>query len=118
MKKKPLSLKAVLFDFDGTLTRPGALNFEAIRKTLECPPGMPILEYIESLPDAAGRQRLFAQLDRFETEAAAGSEPNDGAEELISWLRSQGLRLGIITRNSRRSVERTLENFAAVTPAF
>ena len=75
MKKKPLSLKAVLFDFDGTLTRPGALNFEAIRKALGCPHGLPILEFIESLPDAAEQARLLAQLDRFETEAAAGSCP-------------------------------------------
>ncbi len=117
MKKKPLSLKAVLFDFDGTLTRPGALNFEAIRKALGCPHGLPILEFIESLPDTAEQARLLAQLDRFETEAAAGSVPNDGAEELIGWLRAQGLHVGIITRNSRRSVERALENFSGVTPA-
>ncbi|MBN2107443.1 MAG: HAD-IA family hydrolase [Deltaproteobacteria bacterium] len=117
MKKKPLSLKAVLFDFDGTLTRPGALDFKAIRKALGCPHGLPILEFIESLPDTAEQARLLAQLDRFETEAAAGSVPNDGAEELILWLRAQGLHIGIITRNSRRSVERALENFTGVTPS-
>jgi HAD superfamily hydrolase (TIGR01509 family) len=117
MKKKPLSLKAVLFDFDGTLTRPGALDFETIRKALGCPHGMPILEFIGSLTDAGEQTHLLALLDRFETDAAAGSEPNNGAQELICWLRTQGLHIGIITRNSRRSVERALENFPGVMPA-
>ena len=45
-------ISAVLFDFDGTLTKPGALNFSQFKKSIGCPVDRPILEFIESrLPD-------------------------------------------------------------------
>ena len=43
-------IKGVLFDFDGTLTLPGALDFPAIKRELNCPPDIPILEYLETVP--------------------------------------------------------------------
>ena len=41
-------IKGVLFDFDGTLTRPGALDFPAIKQELGCPADQAILEYLET----------------------------------------------------------------------
>lgn len=104
-------IKAVLFDFDGTLTRPGALDFPAIKKTLGCPPETPVLEYIQSLSDSAAQADAMARLNAFELSAAAQSVPNPGAVELIHWIRSRQVPVGIITRNSRASVQRALENF-------
>ena len=49
---KPFRAKAVLFDFDGTLTAPGALDFRVIKKEIGCPQDMPVLEFIEELKDA------------------------------------------------------------------
>ena len=43
-------VRAVLFDFDGTLTRPGGLDFNMLREKLDCPSGTPVLEFIETLP--------------------------------------------------------------------
>lgn len=100
-----------MFDFDGTLTRPGALDFAAVRMALGCPTGTPILEFIQNLPDAQARQTALATLDRFEMEGATVSQANCGAEELVTWLHGKGIHLGIITRNSRASVLRALENF-------
>lgn len=106
-----MAIRAVLFDFDGTLTEPGSLDFPAIRAAIGCPAGRPILEYIDTLPPGPDRDRARAILDGFETESAARSRPNGGAEELIRILRARGLRTGIFTRNSRRAVERALANF-------
>jgi HAD superfamily hydrolase (TIGR01509 family) len=110
-------IKAVLFDFDGTLTRPEAIDFTALRKLLGCPPGTAILEYIEALPDAEARARAHRVLDQFELAAARASVPNDGAEELIAHLARRGIARGILSRNSRGSVDVALSNFPVVSGA-
>lgn len=105
---RPLSsgapLRAVLFDFDGTLTRPGHLDFDEIRAAVGCPPGRSILGYIEGLEDAAERTRAWAILDDFEAEAAGRAEEDPDAASVVTFCRAEGLRMGIITRNSRRSI--------------
>lgn len=104
-------VKAVLFDFDGTLTRPGALNFKSIKKVLGCPSDQPVLEFIQSIAGARQRRQAMEKLDRFELEGALRSRPNAGAQEIIAWARQHNLSVGIITRNSRDSVMTSLENF-------
>jgi HAD superfamily hydrolase (TIGR01509 family) len=112
---RPFRIKAVLFDFDGTLTKPGALDFPLLKKTIGCPYDIPVLEFIASLPTSLEKEETISLLERFETEAAANSEPNDGAEFLIRYLRSKGLGMGIITRNRLSSIERALQNFETIT---
>ena len=109
-----MSIRGVLFDFDGTLTEPGSLDFALVRDALRCPDGKPVLEFIESLPSKEAKAQAHEVLDRFELEAAQGSFPNHGAESLVILLRSRGIKLGIITRNSRRSILRALENFTRI----
>jgi hydrogenase expression/formation protein HypE len=104
----------VLFDFDGTLTRPGALDFAAIRRAIGCPAGRPILEYLAALDDPAERRRAERILDEHELAAARRSEPNEGAEEVVRALADRGLRLGILTRNSRASVREALARFPSL----
>lgn len=115
--KKSFCIKAVLFDFDGTLTKPDALDFSVIREALACPSDMPILEFIQNLRTEDERKKAFSKLHAFELEAAAKSEPSPGAEELIRYLHSKKLRVGIISRNALQSVERALQNFKTVGPA-
>jgi HAD superfamily hydrolase (TIGR01509 family) len=110
-------IRAVLFDFDGTLTRPEAIDFSALRTLLDCPQGTPILEYIETLPSPEEQQRAHRILEEFELAAARASVPNDGAEELVAHLQSRGIARGILSRNSRSSVQVALANFSAVTEA-
>ncbi len=107
----PPCIRAVLFDFDGTLTLPGALDFPAIKKDLGCPPDLALLEFIAAIPSSAHRRAAQARLDFFETQAARCSQPNAGAQELVAWLRQRGVRVAILTRNSRASVLCALENF-------
>lgn len=104
----------MLFDFDGTLTEPGSIDFAAIRQAIGCPAGDPVLEYIKELPGSKKDQALRL-LDAREVEAAKLSRPNAGAEGLIHHLRSKSVPLGIFSRNSRRSIVEALRNFRATT---
>jgi HAD superfamily hydrolase (TIGR01509 family) len=107
-------IRAVLFDFDGTLTEPGSLDFAAIRKAVDCPEESYILEHIETLPEGEIRENARGILHRFELEAAASSRPNRGAEDLVCELRRQGIKLAILTRNTKSAILRALENFRRV----
>ncbi len=108
----------MLFDFDGTLTKPGALDFPLLKKTIGCPDERPVLEFIENLPTSFQRDEAFSVLERFEKQAAVSSEPNSGAQDLIHYLRSKGLGIGIITRNTLSSVKRALENFEDINISY
>jgi HAD superfamily hydrolase (TIGR01509 family) len=107
-------IKAVLFDFDGTLTRPGSLDFGAIRTAIGAPAGLPILEHIATLAPGVKRNRAIRILEKFELAAAKKSRPNPGAETLVAFLKKRGLKLGILTRNSLISVRTALRNFRRV----
>ncbi len=112
---RPFRLRAVLFDFDGTLTRPGALDFAAIKRAIGCPPEHFVLEWIEALPAGAKRDAAMAALERFEQAGADASEPNAGAEELIRRLRAQGLAVGVLTRNDRSALKRAARRFTTLS---
>ena len=118
MKNRPFRIKAVLFDFDGTLTKPGALNFPFLKKTIGCPADIPVLEFIENLPTSFQQEQAFSILERFEANAAVLSEPNSGALDLIHYLRSNGIGIGIITRNTLSSVEKALKNFEGIDISY
>lgn len=111
MKNKLFRISAVLFDFDGTLTKPGALDFSVIRQTIGCPDDMPVLEFIQSLPSSDKQKEALSLLEQFEINAAANSMPNNGAEEMIFWLRGKGIYVGIISRNSLQCIKLALKNF-------
>ena len=113
--EKPYRISAVLFDFDGTLTKPDALDFSIIKKTLGCPSEIPVLEFVESIADHEKRTAAFDELNRFESLGAADSDPNPGAENLIRTIHSKGLPMGLITRNSIDAVKAALKNFNGVS---
>ena len=106
-------IKGVLFDFDGTLTLPGALDFPSIKKEMSCPPEMPVLEFIE-VQSAEKRKILLEVLNIREALAAEQSQPNEGAERCLSELKRRGILFGIHTRNSLLSVQRALGKFRDV----
>ncbi|MCP3953394.1 MAG: hypothetical protein GY697_14425, partial [Desulfobacterales bacterium] len=93
-------IKAVFFDFDGTLTSPGALDFPKIKLAIGCPANIPILEFIDSLDSETEQNTARQILDTFEMEAAAASRPGPGCERLLKTLKDRQLKIGIISRNS------------------
>jgi len=98
-----MKLESVLFDLDGTLTKP-YLDFDRIRSEIGGISG-PILEALERMGQAE-RARAEAILERHEREAAEHSELNAGAGEVMLYLRSRGLKVGLVTRNNRESTAR------------
>ena len=97
---------AILFDLDGTLTRP-YLDFDAIRAEIGITGG-PILEALSAMDDDA-RERGETILLRHEAEAATHATLQEGAVHVLATLRSQGFPVGIVTRNARRTVHEVLE---------
>ncbi len=106
-------IKGVLFDFDGTLTSPGAIDFPAIKREMGCPPDQPILEFLAAQPPER-RAQLMAILEKNEEKAAEMSRPNKGAEQCLSALKERGMLLGVLTRNSLKSVEKAIARFNGI----
>jgi HAD superfamily hydrolase (TIGR01549 family) len=99
---------AVVFDMDGTLTH-SPLDFDAIRREIGLPvePRTPILEAIARM-GAAERSRAETILHRHEERAALSCELQEHALEVLANLRQRRIPIGLLTRNSRRSVDQVL----------
>jgi HAD superfamily hydrolase (TIGR01509 family) len=108
-------IQAVLFDFDGTLTKPGAIDFQAVKASIDCPPDQPILEFIASIEDRARQTEARAVLHTEELAAARQSRPNGGVDALLQFLKKRRLPIGILTRNSLASVAVALEAFSSLS---
>lgn len=70
-----------------------------------------ILTAVEvQVPDRTGfRAAAEAALVRIELAACEGAAEAPGARETLAWLLDRGVRVGIVTRNSRQAVERVLQ---------
>ena len=101
--------KGVIFDLDGTLTKPQH-DFDAIRRALDIPQDSLILEFLDGLPPADAARRR-ARLNEIERELATESQPSDGAIELLQSLQARNLPFAILTRNSR---DNALSSLAAM----
>lgn len=97
----------VLFDMDGTLTKP-VLNFGKIREEMGIAGGRPILEALAEM-EGEVRRRAEEVLLRREREAAEAAELNEGCERVLGMLAAAGVRTGLVTRNSAESTRRVLE---------
>ncbi len=105
---------AVLFDFDGTLTVPDTLDFAAVRKAVGCPAGLGLLEFLEGIEDAEERRDRAAILAAMEAQAAEKTRENAGAAELVEYLHRSGIPMGIITRNTRESIDLSLAKLPCI----
>lgn len=101
----------VIFDLDGTLTKP-YLDFDAIRREIGIASG-PILEAIAKL-DAAARRDAEVILLRHEWEAARNATLYEGAVETVAECRAMGYGVAILTRNARVVVDFVLEQHGFV----
>jgi len=101
-----MAIRGVLFDMDGVVVHQ-RLDFLAIKREIFGTTEGFILERMESLPEAE-RRRAEAILERHETAAAMTAEPMDGIRPFLAWMETRQLRRGLVTRNSRKSVELVL----------
>ena len=109
-----MSRAVVIFDFDGTLTKP-YLDFDAIRAEIGVE-GL-VLEAMAQM-DPAARRRAEAVLLRHEREAAENATLHDGAVEVVDACRARGYSVGIVTRNARPSVDLVLRNHVLTVDAL
>jgi HAD superfamily hydrolase (TIGR01509 family) len=99
-------IRGIVFDLDGTLVD-SRLDFDAMRREMELPPQLPILEALASLqPQHAARCRAI--LHRHELAGAERAALLPGARELLAILQSRGIRQAVATRNSRHITDATL----------
>lgn len=68
------------------------------REVLGIPKSTDILDHIHSLPQPAQDEAQTA-IRSIERAAMVEQEPQPGLDELISYLESRGLRMGLCTRN-------------------
>lgn len=104
--RRDLLIRAVIFDLDGTITRP-YLDFAAIRAELSLDGTQPVLEAMERMsPERRAQARAI--LEQHEEEAARNSELYDGAHAILAGLHEREIAVGLLTRNSRQSVATVL----------
>jgi HAD superfamily hydrolase (TIGR01549 family) len=101
-------IRGIIFDMDGTLTEPH-IDFPALRRELGVMAG-DIVDHLKSVSDVE-RRRLEQILHRFEEEAAVNATLQPGAAEMLDALRARGIKLGLLTRNSRKSVDTVTAKF-------
>jgi phosphoglycolate phosphatase-like HAD superfamily hydrolase len=123
----PQNLRAALFDLDGTLVRT-FIDFPAMRQAMqafsqqqgtakETATTEDILEIVAIMARTLGgkrgetvRREAHAILEAMEAEGCRNPDRIEGASELLAQLRDRrGIKIGIITRNSRRIAEGLLE---------
>ena len=106
-------VSAVVFDLDGTLTLPGAIDFARMRERILCPSTSDILAHVEQRP-LAERAALHAMIAEEEELGLARVQPMVGTTELFAHLRARTPRLltGILTRNNNSVMARTLSQMA------
>jgi len=102
-------LAGVVFDLDGTLTAPHAIDFARVRDRI----GMPaaagsVLHWIDAnVPDAGERARCLAIVEDEERRGLARMELGRGFGRLAEHLAATRgtLRTAIVTRNARSAIE-------------
>jgi phosphoglycolate phosphatase len=132
-------LRAVVFDFDGTLA---VLNIDfglMKKRVLQWMRGFGVgedriqerylLEIIDEVQSLLAREVDASEAERFyqgahqilrevEFEAAAQGRMIPGSRETLALLRERGLRVGIVTRNCEEAVRRVFPNLDAFCDAF
>jgi len=95
-----MSIKAVIFDLDGTITQP-YFDFDAIREEMGLARDSgPVLESMEKMT-VQQRQEAEKILHYHEQKAITESKLNAGAKQTLAALRAAGIHIGILTRNRR-----------------
>jgi phosphoglycolate phosphatase len=121
-------IQAILFDLDGTLVEQ-SIDFEAMKRRVaaiatghgvDVSPwvAQPVLEMVAAVMGVLGSQDAGAAgrfascanraIIQVETEAAEHARPYPGVPDMLRELGVRGYAVGIVTRNCREAVQRTL----------
>lgn len=115
MAKAKLPLKGIIFDMDGTLTKPQNYMFKQMRDALGIDKSKDILLSIEELPQSE-QDDAHEKIRKIEREAMSSMEQQDGLSVLMKFLDSTGLKRGICTRNFYEPTQHLLKTFLKEHP--
>ena len=102
------SVRAIIFDLDGTITEP-FFDFDAIRAEMGLAKDAgPVLEAIDKMGPEQ-RENAKKILDYHERLAVEKSQINPGVRETLNKLRKNGIKIGILTRNTKNNVSAVAE---------
>lgn len=102
--------RLIAFDLDGTLVEFN-IPFELIREKLGIKERF-ILETILEEKSEKRRNEMLKILEEFELKSAENAKLAFYTRELLSFLQKSGIIYGIVTRNSRKSVEVIAKKFS------
>lgn len=106
----------VIFDMDGTLTEPGAIDFKAMydRNGLKRGDG-DIISQIQKINDASKVAKALAIIEDEEARGCDRMQLRSDAATVVSRLQEKKIHLAISTRNGVRSVETFSTRFPEVS---
>lgn len=102
-----IPVHGIVFDLDGTLTLP-VLDFAKLRKDLQCPTGVDILQFCNS-KSGSEKEMALRLVEEFEEEGRKNTKLQPGVLELLKFLSQCGLKRALITRNLQASVDQFLD---------
>jgi HAD superfamily hydrolase (TIGR01509 family) len=95
-----MTIKAVIFDLDGTITQP-YFDFDVIREEIGLARDSgPVLESMEKMTSQQ-REKAEKILHYHEQKAVTESKLNTGAKKTLSALHAARIHIGVLTRNKR-----------------
>jgi len=97
------TIKGVVFDMDGTLTRSAKLDFIEMRRRCGCETA-DILGEVDSWPEDR-RQKAYEIIGEMEREALKTTTLMPGASEVAQTLDEIGIPRALVTRNAGTSVD-------------
>ena len=107
MMASNLALQGVVFDMDGTLTKPN-LDFKLMYQRCGVDPSLDILEEIEAM-STNERNKALDIIEEIEEEGRRTLELMPGAIQLLTWLSSNEIPMALVTRNTERTANVFLE---------
>lgn len=93
---------------DGTLVEV-PYDWKNIKETLNTQ-GKPILSHLQGLTEPEKSQK-WKQLENFEKEATKKAVLKKGMHEFLAFLKTKGLKVALVSNNSRENVEYLLHKF-------
>jgi len=103
-----MKVKAIIFDMDGTIVDV-PYDWKKIKEDLATR-GRPILHFLDQLKEPV-RTAKWRILERYEDEATQKAVLKQGMKEFLDFLSRRGIKLALVTNNSRQNVNFLLEKF-------
>ena len=102
------TLRGIIFDMDGTLTKPN-LDWGEMYRRCGVPLGQDILEAVKHMEESKA-SAAHAIIEEMEEEGRRTLQLTPGALEFGRWLNSHGVPMAIVTRNTAQTVDTFVNN--------